>query len=300
MVASVYLYGLVGRTLVAMNTDGKWYPQLAKSIPTMENGGAKFITVDGKKTVQATWEIVPEAKWSDGKPVSCEDFQFAIEVASSPNVGVASKENYTQIKKVEWDAKTPQKCTFTYDKARWDFNQLGQTYPLPKHLEAAVFNEWKDKKTGYENNSNYTKNPTMPGLYNGPYIVEEVKLGSHVTFGPNKYFYGKAPHIKKIVVKLISNTATLEANLRSGTIDAVSSLGFSFDPDSEIAWLQEAARVDGTGFMRPTASCRSCNSSKGTQQPGNTQGTWLPKNPTNRAIDKMIQLGNWKTEEGAR
>jgi peptide/nickel transport system substrate-binding protein len=229
MVASVYMYGLVGRALTTINTSGKWYPQLAKSIPTMENGGAKIVTVNGKKTVQAVWEIVPEAKWSDGKPVTCEDFQFSRDVAESPNVLIGLKETYTMVSKVEWDAKTPQKCTFTYDKARWDFNQMAQFFPLPKHLEKAVYDKWSSKKEGYETNSNYSKNPTMPGLYNGPYMIQEVKLGSHVTFVPNPHFYGDAPKIKKIVVKLIPNTATLEANLRSGTIDAVSSLGFTFD-----------------------------------------------------------------------
>lgn len=229
MVASVYLYSLVGRSLVYIDANGKWAPQLAKSIPTIENKGAKIITVDGKKTVQATWEIIPKAKWSDGKPITCEDFQFSIQVASSPNVSVQSKETFTQIQKVEWDPKTPQKCVFTYDKARWDFNQLGLVFPLPKHLEASVFEQWKDKNQGYETNSNYTKNPTMAGLYNGPYVISELKLGSHITFTPNPHFYGTQPTIKKIVVKYIPNTGTLEANLRSGTIDAISSLGLSFD-----------------------------------------------------------------------
>jgi peptide/nickel transport system substrate-binding protein len=54
-------------------------------------------------------------------------------------------------------------------------------------------------------------------------------LGSHIIFVPNKYFYGAAPKIQKIVVKIIPNTGTLEANLRSGEIDMISSLGLSFD-----------------------------------------------------------------------
>ena len=229
MVASVYVYALVGRSLTYMDANGKWAPQLAKSIPTLENGGAKMVTVDGKKTVQAVWEIIPEAKWGDGKPVTCEDFQFAIQVAASPNVSVGSKETFTQIEKVEWDAKNPKKCTFTSDKARYDFNRLGQLFPLPKHIEAPVFEQWKDKKEGYETNSNYSKNPTNVALYNGPYVIKELKLGSHITFEPNPQFYGPQPKIKKIVIKLIPNTGTLEANLRSGTIDAIASLGLSFD-----------------------------------------------------------------------
>ncbi|MEZ0392198.1 MAG: peptide ABC transporter substrate-binding protein [Pseudobdellovibrionaceae bacterium] len=229
MVASVYMYGLVGRSLVALDANGKWVPQLAKSIPTLENGGAKLVTVKGKKTVQATWEILEKAKWGDGQPVVCDDFKLAREIAESPNVSVGAKETFTQVDTIEWDAKNPKKCTFTYDKARWNFNQIGQFYAVPRHLEEAVFKKWKDKKEGYETNSNYAKNPTMEGLYNGPYKIQEVKLGSHLTFVPNPHFYGPAPQIKKIVIKLFPNTATLEANLRSGTIDSISSLGFTMD-----------------------------------------------------------------------
>lgn len=229
MVASVYLNNLTQRALVSMSTDGKWYPQLAKSIPTIENKQAKFITVNGKKTVQATWEIIEAAKWSDGKPVTCEDFQFSREVADSPNVSVASKETYTQVEKIEWDAKNPKKCTFTYDKARWDFNQLGMFFPIPKHIEGPVFAQFGKEPEGYDKNTNYIKNPTLPGLASGPYRITELKLGSHVVFQPNPHFYGQPPSIKKITIKLIPNTATLEANLRSGTIDKISSVGLSFD-----------------------------------------------------------------------
>lgn len=229
MVASVYLYALVGRALVALDSSGKWSPQMAKSIPTMENGGAKFVTVNGKKTVQATWEILDNAKWSDGKPITCEDFQFAREVAANPKVSVGSKEDFTLVEKIEWDAKNPKKCLFTYDKPRYAFNQIGRFFPLPKHIEGPVYKQWGQHAAGYEQNTNYAKNPTLAGLYNGPYIIQELKLGSHITFTPNPHFYGKAPNIKKIVVKLIPNTSTLEANLRSGTIDAISSLGLTFD-----------------------------------------------------------------------
>jgi peptide/nickel transport system substrate-binding protein len=60
-------------------------------------------------------------------------------------------------------------------------------------------------------------------------VISEVKLGDHVTFVPNAHFYGPQPKIQKIIFKLIPNTGTLEANLRSGTIDMISTLGLSFD-----------------------------------------------------------------------
>ncbi|WP_413291322.1 peptide ABC transporter substrate-binding protein [Bdellovibrio sp. HCB337] len=229
MSATSYMYRMVGRTLVSMDAEGKWFPQLAKSIPSLENGQAKIVEVGGKKKIIATWEILDNAKWNDDTPITCGDFAFALKVAASPTVSVGEKETFTQVEKIEADPANPKKCTFTYEKAKWDFYALAQFYPLPKHIEEPVYNKYAKEKEGYEKNSNYTKNPTMKGLYNGPYVISEVKLGDHVSFTPNPSFYGAAPKIQKIIVKLIPNTGTMEANLRSGTIDMIATLGIAFD-----------------------------------------------------------------------
>ncbi len=227
MVATTYMYYMVGRPLDVIDAKGKWVPMLAKKVPKIEDGTAK-ISAD-KKHVIAVWEIRDEAKWSDGKPVVCGDFDMAREIANSPNVSVGDKETYAQVEKIEWEPANPKKCTFTYNKARWDFNQLGTFYAVPRHLEEEVFRKFGAQKEGYDKNSNYTRNPTMLGLYCGPFMVQEVKLGSHVTLVQNPHFYGPKPKFKKIIVKLIPNTGTLEANLRSGTIDTISVLGLDFD-----------------------------------------------------------------------
>lgn len=229
MSASAYMYRLVGRSLVNLTAEGKWVPQLAKEIPSLEKGTAKIVEAGGKKHIVANWEIIEGAKWGDGKPVICQDFITAHTIATAPTVTVGEKEQWTQVEKIDIDPKNPKKCTFTYDKAKWDFYQLAQFFPVPTHLEKAIFDKYGKQKEGYEKNSNYVRNPTNPGLYNGPYVISDVKLGSHVAFAPNKYFYGKQPNIQKIVVKLIPNTGTMEANLRSGTIDMISVLGLDFD-----------------------------------------------------------------------
>ncbi|MBC7742213.1 MAG: peptide ABC transporter substrate-binding protein [Bdellovibrionaceae bacterium] len=229
MSATSYMQHMVNRPLVTINADGKWIPLLAKKIPTIENGAAKIVDKGGKKKLVAIWEILENANWGDGKPVICEDIIFSLKVASSPNVSVGEKETYTQIEKIEADPKNPKKCTFTYEKAKWDFYQLGTVWLLPSHLEEAVFKKFGALKEGYEKNSLYSKDPTNPGLYNGPYVLTELQLGDHVSFAPNTKFYGEAPKFKRIIVKLIPNSGTLEANLRSGTIDMISSLGLALD-----------------------------------------------------------------------
>jgi peptide/nickel transport system substrate-binding protein len=229
MSASSYMGNMVGRTLSTLNANGQWVAQLAKDLPTLENGAAQIITENNIKKIKAVWEIKENASWGDGTPVTCNDIIFTMKVVASPLVSVGEKETYSQIEKVDVDPANPKKCTFTYDKLRWDFNRLGSLKLLPKHVEEAAFTQFGNEKEGYEKNSTYVKNPTNPALYNGPYVVAEVKLGSHVVFTPNPHFYGSPAKIKKIIVKVIPNTGTLEANLRSGQIDAISSLGLSFD-----------------------------------------------------------------------
>ncbi|WP_413293630.1 peptide ABC transporter substrate-binding protein [Bdellovibrio sp. HCB185ZH] len=245
MSASAYMYRMVGRSLVNLTPDGKWVPQLAKEIPSIEKGTAKIIDDGGKKKIVANWEIIDGAKWGDGKPVICADFIASQKIATSPNVAVGEKEQWTQVEKIDVDPKNPKKCTFKYDKAIWSFFQLAQFFPVPAHLELPVFEKHGKAKEGYEKNSNYVRNPTNPGLYSGPYVITEVKLGSHVAFAPNPHFYGKKPNIQKVIVKLIPNTGTMEANLRSGTIDMVSVLGLDFD---QALAFEKKAKAEGLPF----------------------------------------------------
>lgn len=245
MSASSYMYRMTGRTLVNLTPEGKWVAQLAKEIPSIEKGTAKIIDDGGKKKIVATWEIIDGAKWGDGKPLVCADFAAAQKIAVSPTVAVGEKEQWTQVEKIDIDPKNPKKCTFKYDKAKWDFYQMGQFAPVPAHLELAVFEKYGKQKEGYEKNSNYVRNPTNPGLYTGPYVISEVKLGSHVTLVPNPNFYGKKPNIQKVIVKLIPNTSTLEANLRSGTIDMISVLGLDFD---QALAFEKKAKAEGLPF----------------------------------------------------
>ena len=229
MVATTYMQYLVNRSMMTLTPESKWAPQMAKSVPSLTNGGAKLNDPkDPTKGMTVTWEIIPKAKWGDGKDVTCDDIKFAWEAGQNENISVGERESYTNISSITWNEKTPKKCVIAFKKARWDFYKLTPT-PLPRHIEGPVLEKYGKTPQGYDQNSEYTKNPTNPGLYNGPYVISELKLGSHVTFTPNPHFYGQQPNIKKIIFKLIPNTGTMEANLRSGTIDMICTLGLAFD-----------------------------------------------------------------------
>ena len=251
MSATFYLYSMVNRTLVGLNGEAEFEAQLAVELPTLENGLARFVDVDGGRKLEADWEILPEATWGDGVPVTCRDLQLSWEIARSPYVSLPGAEIYREVEKITFDPDRPKRCTFLYQQPKWIFNRRFQFYLLPDHLERAVFEAHGDQPEGYEKHTLYTTDPTNPGLYHGPYRIKELKLGSHVVFERNPTFYGEPAHIETIVTMLIPNTGTLEANLRSGSIDMVSTLGMSFDQAIAFARRVEAEGLPFEVHFRP-------------------------------------------------
>ncbi|MES3038997.1 MAG: peptide ABC transporter substrate-binding protein [Bdellovibrionota bacterium] len=213
--AARYLMYTAYRPMVILSPDLKWEPKLIKTIPTLKNKLAKRNGQGLDLTLEFTDDV-----WGDGTPITCADLEFSWQVGKSKNTSVPAREPYENITSVKWDKANPKKCSLTYAKATYDYFT---TFPdlVPAHIERAVFDKFKDQPEGYDKNSNYTKNPTMPGLWHGPYMVSEVKLGSHVILVPNPKFAGKKPFFKQVIFKLVPSNATLEANLRSGSIDMI-------------------------------------------------------------------------------
>lgn len=230
MLATTYMYRMLNRTMVVLDENTQWVPQLVDEIPTLENGLAiKKRNQKGEEYIEAQWILRQNATWGDGVPVTCHDLKLTWEIARSPFVSVGEREIYEQVSDIIFSEEKPKHCRFIYRDAKWNFNRLPTFYAIPNHLERPIFDQHGSTAQGYEQNSLYTKEPTHPGLYHGPYRISEIKLGSHVSLERNPTFYGESPFFDRIIVKLIPNTGTLEANLRSGTINMVSSLGMSFD-----------------------------------------------------------------------
>jgi peptide/nickel transport system substrate-binding protein len=229
MLISNYIYSSVGRTLNVLDSKGNWVTQLAKVTPSFKNGLAKVIGTGKNKKIEAIWQIKDNANWGDGTPVTGHDVAFTLKVATNPKVTVASIDSYNKIESISVDKKNPKIFKVIYKKVVWDFYQMATFFIIPKHLEEKPYNKFGNKPNGYINNTNYVKNPTLPGLYNGPYKVTQYKQGSHITVKTNNKFYGNKPKIEKVIFKVIPNTSTLESNLRSGTIDMISPIGISFD-----------------------------------------------------------------------
>jgi peptide/nickel transport system substrate-binding protein len=229
MLSALYIYNMVARNFLKLDADMKWHPDMVDEVPTLKNKLAEIKTINGNKKIVSRWMIRANAKWGDGVDITCEDVKFTWTLGRSNNATVVNRDMYLDIESIHCDSKKPKLIEMTHATLRWDFYKLFQFYIMPKHLEEPVFTKYGNEKEGFDRNSNYVKNPSNPGLYSGPYVITEVKLGSHVLLKRNPLFYGKKPYFDKILIRSIQDTTALETNLISKQVDMIATIGLNID-----------------------------------------------------------------------
>ena len=121
-----------------------------------------------------TFKIRPEAKFSDGKPVTAADVVFTVETLRDkgrPNF----KNSYSKISKIE----TPDDHTVIFHQEAGDRELpliVGVMPILPKHA-------WEGK--------NFDESSLEPMVGSGPYVVTEVRAGESITYQKNPAYWGK-------------------------------------------------------------------------------------------------------------
>src|SRR5207248_4991177 len=115
------------------------------------------------------------------------------------------------------DVKDDRTFTLHVDKLTFDYAAINDFNLLPAHIERPAFED----PAQYRTRTRYATDPTRPGLYDGPYRISEIATGSHLLLEPNPYWPGSAASFKRIAVRAIENTAALQANLLSRTIDMI-------------------------------------------------------------------------------
>ncbi|GAA2527553.1 ABC transporter family substrate-binding protein [Pilimelia columellifera] len=163
-------------------------------------------------TVQ--YKIQPNAVWSDGTPISAEDFIWVWKVMNGRDCTgctAASNDGYQDIAAVA-GADNGKTVTATFSKPYPDWQGLfGTLYPA--HLAAqqgdlAAGFSWMEK--------------TVPTWSGGPYRIEKHEPNFALTLVRNERWFGKskAP-LDRIVYRIITNDAELAPALRNGEVSAV-------------------------------------------------------------------------------
>ncbi len=228
------LFPFILRKMVRRASDGSVLPDIAEKIPKLKNKVAE-------------WQIKKNAKWADGQSVTCADWKLGWQAGLNPKISVEARNVFEKIAKIEWQKTTPQTCVVTYTTADWSYDR--DLPPLlPSHVEGTVLEKFGNEPEGFDRNTNYISAPTNKALYNGPYFVSEFKLGSHVILSRNEHFFGVKPKIERIIIKHISDTSALKANLLSGQINAISAVGFP--PDTALLFDEEFKKTKADFAVR--------------------------------------------------
>ncbi len=158
-----------------------------------------------KDSKTVTFHLDPEAKWSDGVPVTSEDVKWSLEELGGHGALFTS---YTEsITKIE----TPDEHTVVIHTSHPDTRIVGGLfiYMLPKHI-------W-DKVPMKELTGTYQ--PQLPLVGSGPFIVTKFDKGHILILERNPEFRGPEPKYKKIEFIKYGNQDAVERALQVGEID---------------------------------------------------------------------------------
>ena len=199
--------------------DVHWTPRcfLCVTLPTVENGLAKVVTLDGGgQGIDVTFELRPGATWDDGVPVTAKDVIFTWQVGRSADAGYPSQEVFRHMSAVT--ALDDKHFVLHYDRVHYQFNLPFDFQILPAHIEEPVFAGLADKKQ-YRARSTYTVAPTTPGLWFGPYRVAAYEADHRAVFERNPHWDGTAPGFTRITALFYPTAQAATAALNAGQID---------------------------------------------------------------------------------
>jgi peptide/nickel transport system substrate-binding protein len=230
---------LTWHTLVTITHDFRYIPQLAaEPIPTTDNGGVVVPGVNGD-AMTVTWKLRDGLKWSDGEPLTCDDFEYAWEWVLSPdNTGVVLT-GFEDITDIE--------CSSDTDMV-WHFKNIYEGYislfgfgiaPLPRHYLEPIPVADQVKGQGFRPD----EVANLP--VSGPFKFESVTPQAELRLVRNDNFVnartGGPANLDSVVFKWYGDPDAMIAGYRGGEIDVAFDLQDSDIPKVEDLGEQVAA-----------------------------------------------------------
>ncbi len=196
--------GAVFDGLVKFNDKRQLIPDLALAVPTVANGG---IAPDG---VTITYHLRPHVLWQDGQPLTAADVLFTYHTLISRGINSPFASSYrTYIKSVT----APNDLTVVVRLAQPNAAAIGRLFTmptdgliLPRHLLAHA--------TDINTNA-FNGHP----IGSGPFRVVRWEHGSEIVLQAFDRFFGGAPHLREIDVKVVPNQNTVITMLEDHELD---------------------------------------------------------------------------------
>lgn len=175
------------------------HPDQLSEVPLPENGGV----LDGGKTI--ILHLRHDLRWSDGEPISADDFQYWWSLNQDPNTGATITSGYDQIARIE----TPDQYTVVlHMKEPFGPYLFYLPYAAPKH----AWSQWppialQNTQAVYQ----------IPQVTSGPYEVLNMLAGQRYTLVPNPYYTSTTfhgPYLARLNYQAYRNMSELLAAIQ--------------------------------------------------------------------------------------
>ena len=152
-----------------------------------------------------TFTLRDGLRWGDGMPLTADDVVFTFEIVRDPAVDAPHLRNYYRnLEKVQ--ALDNRTVRFTFSKPYFkSLEMIGGMSIIPRHIFAK----------GDFNTNPHGRSP----IGSGPYKFVKWETGKEIVLSRNEDYWGKKPHLKKIVFKIITDETVALQVLKRGEMD---------------------------------------------------------------------------------
>jgi peptide/nickel transport system substrate-binding protein len=198
-----YVEEAIFNGLLKYDANENLIPDLAIEVPSLANGG---ISRDGKAI---TYHLRRGVRWHDGRPFTSADVAFSFAATMDPKTNDVYRALYGQAVRI--DTPDPYTAIFRlrspFAEALSDFfSGNTSTGIIPKHL----YEHSSDINRDY-----YNDHP----VGTGPYRLVRWDHGSLLILKANTAYFGGAPKIDEIDIRIVPNQNTLIAMIAAHDLD---------------------------------------------------------------------------------
>jgi peptide/nickel transport system substrate-binding protein len=205
------------------------YPSLVQynaQLQIVPDFAASWQMSDGGKVW--TFHTVPNAKWSDGKPLTAQDAAWTYStILKFQNSATANSAGYVahMTSAVATNATT---LVLTYSQPVANvLSQVQQVTIVPEHVWAKYATGNGKGLTNFANNA-----PIVSG---GPFILRKYTAKQSALFARNPTYYGPKPHVAEVALEFFTNDDAMVTALKSGQLDGVETV-----PTTSVSDLKKA------------------------------------------------------------
>ncbi len=236
---------LYGRCLIELPDlsllDKRWQMDQCISIDESANSTTTMLHFD------------PLAKWSDGTPVTSQDYRLWYDVATDQNIGgykgaapwnaatIAFPDQYTAT--INWHqpysawriaiaglyALPAQQYRDSFEPTKYSGSELGASTIDPGYHDDVMLAD-----LGYSGSNANTHADTLQPITNGPYMLKSyMSDGTMTLMVPNPYYHSNYFHqsvLDHLIYEAVPNATTLIADFAHGQFDHVEDLTASAIP----------------------------------------------------------------------